>query len=224
MESIIGANAFRVSRLTSDGTPDFGNDVGAFLVCGGITTVEHNFETETGSSIFQKDAAGNVCINRRRRDDVKFTTFTITLCRDDWRLTEILLEDGARLLTDDNDYPKGRGILGTRGCGTAETGNGVLIELWSELVDCAGQADPYPYLRTVFPRCFLVPQGHRKEDGASLPVYQGFAEVNPNIGNGPFDDFDVQEDLSDLIYLDFGDTELPTCATPVDYVELPVGP
>jgi len=221
MESVVGINAFRVSRLTTDGTPDFGNDVGAFLVCGGITTLEHGFETETGSSIFQRDGAGNICVNRRRRDDVKFTTFTITLCRNDSGLTEILLEDGARLLTDENDYPKGVGILGTRGCGEAQTGNGVMIEAWSELVDCSAAADPYPYVRSVFPRAFLVPQGYRKEDGVSLPVYQGFAEVNPNIGNGPFDDFDVQEALDDLIYFDLGATELPSCDAVVDYVPLP---
>jgi hypothetical protein len=221
MESSVGANAFRVSRLTADGTPDFGNDVGAFMVCGGITTVEFDFEIETGSSIFQKDASGNVCVNRKRRDDVKFTTFTITLCRDDWRLTEIILEDGARLLTDENDYPKGRGILGTRGCGEATSGNGVLIELWSELVDCATSADPYPFARKVFPKAFLTPKGYRMEDGVSLPVYQGFAEANPGIGNGPFDDYDVQEDLDDLIFFEIGDTEVPTCASPVDYVALP---
>lgn len=221
MESIIGANAVRISRCRTNGTPDHGNAIGAFLVCGGITTFEHDYEIEAGSSIFQRDAAGNACVNRKRQDDVKYTTFTLTLCRDDWRLTEILLHGGATLLTDANDYPVGRGIQGTQGCGTTTEPTGVVLELWSELQDCDAPADPYPYLRSVLPRCFLTPKGFTREDGVSMPVYSGYCVSNPNIGNGPFDDFDVSEDLSNLVYLDFGDTGLPVCSSPLDYVALP---
>lgn len=221
MESIIGANAVRISRCRADGTPDALNSVGAFVVCGGISTFEYDFETESGSSIFQRDAAGNPCVNRKRNDDVKYATFTLTMCRDDWRLTEILLDTGAELLTDGGGDPIGRAIAASAGCGTAEQQNGVIIELWSELYDCDAPADPYPYIRTVLPRCFLTPRGHRREDGLSLPVYVGYAQTNPNIGNGPFDDFDVEGDLTNKTFFEFGDTALPTCASPLDYVAIP---
>src|SRR5262245_762682 len=98
MESIIGVNAVRVSRAAVDGTPDYGNPVGAFVLCGGVSTFEFDYEIEAGSSIFQRDAAGNPCVNRRRPDDVKWTTFTLTMCRDDHRFREIALSGGARLL------------------------------------------------------------------------------------------------------------------------------
>ncbi len=221
MESVIGANAVRFSRLTADGTPDFLNAVGGLVVCGGISTFEFDFETEAGSSIFVRDAAGNPCVNRKRRDDVKFTTFTLTMCRTDWRLTEIALEDGAELLTDDQDYPVGVGILTSRGCGEAATGNGVCIELWSELFDCDAPAEPFPYVRTVLPKSFLTPKGHRREDGVSLPVYSGFSVTNANILNGPFDDFDVNGDLTNKAFFEFGDSALPTCDPIFDYVALP---
>lgn len=221
MESVIGVNVVRVSRLRSDGTPDHTNSTGAFVVCGGVTTFEHNFETEAGSSIFQRDAAGNPCVNRRRPDDVKYVNFTLTLCRDDPRLTEILLEGFATLLTDASSYPIGRGISPSASCGTTSTRNGVCIELWSELQDCDAPADPYPYLRTVLPRAYLTPQGYTREDGVSLPVYMGYSEVNSNVGNGPFDDFDLTEDASSFCYFDFGDDTLPTCTDPLDYVALP---
>lgn len=221
MESIIGVNAVRVSRLRSDGEPDHTNATGAFLICGGVTTFEHSFETEAGSSIFQRDASGNPCVNKKRPDDVKYVNFTLTLCRDDPRLTEILLDGQATLLTDVNSYPIGRGILPSAGCGSPTVRNGVCIELWSELQDCDAPADPYPYLRTVLPRCYLTPQGYSREDGVSLPVYSGYSVVNANIGNGPFDDFDVTEDVSGMCYFDFGDDVVPTCTLPLDYVALP---
>ena len=224
MESIVGVNAVRVSRLLADGTPDYSNPVGAFLVCGGVSTFEHDFETEEGSSIFERDAAGNACANRKRTDDIKYTTFTLTMCRDDPRLTEILLAGDAALLTDLGNYPTGRGIRPASGCGTATTKVGVLIELWSELLDCDAPAEPYPYLRAVLPRAYLTPAGYTREDGLSLPVYNGYAEVNPNVDNGPFDDFDLSEDLSEFCYFDFGDDALPTCTAPLDYVALPAAP
>lgn len=220
-ESIIGVNALRVSRLQADGTPDFGNDSGAFLLCGGISTFEHDFEIEAGASIFIRDAAGNPCVNRKRPDDVKYTTFTITVCRGDARLAEILLEDQATLLTDATNYPVGYGVRPGANCGQATTRNGVLIELWSELQDCDVPAEPNPYVRTVLPRAFLTPKGFTREEGTSLPVFTGFCQPNTNIGNGPFDDFDLNEDVTDLCYFDFGDDGLPSCATPLDYVALP---
>ncbi len=222
MESIIGARAVRISRLTEDGTPDYGNAVGAFVMRGGISTFEHNFEVEEGSNIFDRDASGNACVIRKREDTVKWTTFTLTLCRDDPRLTEIILHGGATLLTDANDYPMGRAIVSGAGCGDAVASNGVLIELWSDLWDCDAPKADYPYQRAVLPRAFLTPQGYTREDGTAMPVYQGFAQANPNIGNGPFDDFDVVGDLSNVVYFDFYDDALPAASSPVDYAEIPV--
>lgn len=220
-DSIIGVLAVRASRLDTDGTPDFGNSAGAFVLCGGVSTFEHGFETEAGSSIFQRDAAGNPCVNRKRVDDVKYTTFTLTLCRKDPRFDELVLEDQATLLTDLSDYPVGSGVRASASCGSVSTRNGVLIELWSDLQDCDLPASPNPYSRAVLPRAYLTPQGFTREDGVSLPVYSGFATANANIGNGPFDDFDLTEDVDDLIYFDFGDDELPDCPSPLDYVALP---
>jgi hypothetical protein len=221
MESIIGVNAVRVSRLNADGSPDSGNPVGAFLVVGGVSKLEHDFETEKGSSIFERDAAGNACVNRKREDDIKYTTFKLTMCRDDPRLSEILLPNQATLLTDANNYPTGRGLSPTASCGVAARSNGVMIELWSELFDCDVPAEPDPYQRVVLPRAYLTAAGFTREDGLSLPVYNGYATPNPNIGNGPFDDFDLSEDTSGFCYFDFGDDALPASVSPLDYVAVP---
>lgn len=224
MESTIGANAVRISRLRSNGKPDWGNAVGAFLVRGGISTFEHDFEIEAGSSIFQRDAAGNACVNRKRTDDVKYTTFTLTMCRKDPRLDEIILHGGATLLTDAGGYPMGSGILASASCAEQATPSGVCIELWSEMWDCDVPKADFPYSRAVLPRAYLTPAGFTREDGVSLPVYNGFATANPEIDNGPNDDFDVVGDLTNLIYFDFYDDSLPAAVTPLDYVALPGNP
>lgn len=221
MESEIGINAVRVSRAEFDGTPDYGNSVGAFIVCGGVSSLEHDFETEEGSNIVERDAAGNLCINRRRPDDVTHATFTLTMCRDDPRLTEIILHGGATLLEDANGYPMGRGILGGATCGTSAPRGGVILELWTELYDCDVPKADWPYKRIILPFAQLTPAGYTHEDGLSLPVYNGIVHPNPNIGNGPFDDFDVVGDVSRLLYFDFYDDELPTCAPTLDYANLP---
>jgi hypothetical protein len=224
MESVIGANAVRITRLRSNGKPAWGSAVGAFVVAGGISTFEHGFEVEEGSSIFTRDAAGNLCVNRKRQDDVKYTTFTLTLCRDDPRLTEIILHGGATLLTDAGGYPMGRGIIAGANCGTSTQSNGVCIELWSELYDCDVPKADWPYMRSVLPRAYLTPQGYTREDGVSLPVYQGFAAANPAIDNGPFNDFDVVGDLTNLIYFDFYDDGVPVAPAPLDYSAVPANP
>jgi len=218
--SIIGVNAVRVSRTLADGSPDTGNPVGAFLLCGGVSKLTHDFNVEKGSSIFARDAAGNPCVNRKRPDDVTYTTFTLTMCRDDPRLHEIMGAGSSPLLTDLGNYPIGYGVETSAACGTVSTRRGVIIELWSELFDCDAPASPYPYQRVVLPNCFLTPKGFDRQDGLSLPVFDGFSVTNPNIGNGPFDDFDLSEDVSGLCYFEFGDDALPTCDSPIDYVAL----
>lgn len=221
MDSVIGVNALRVGRTRSDGTPDYFNHTGGFVMCGGVSKLEFDFETESGSSIFARDAAGNACVNRRRPDDVKWTTFTLTLCRDDPRLAEILGGGTTDVLTDDAGTVVGKGIRPAAGCTGVSGREAVVLEVWSELQDCDQPSEPYPYRRTVFPLCTLTPKGFTMEDGLSLPVYEGYSQSNPNIGNGPFNDFFLTDDVGDYCYFDFGDDALPLCPLPIGYVPLP---
>lgn len=216
-KSIIGACAIRVSRLDADGTPDFDNPTGAFALCGGITKFEHDFDTEKGKEIFEEDACGNACVIRKRPDRTKRATFKLTLCKPDYRFDEIL--GVAVALTSAGDVV-GKAVQAAQGCGGVTFGNGVALELWSEGWDCDSAADP-AYVRAVLPQCFFTPNGYTRENGVSLPVYEGFSQVNDNFGDGPFGDLDELVGVPNWVYAELDDDALPTCPDPLDYIPVP---
>lgn len=151
----MGACALRISRLRADGTPDYQNPNGAFVLCGGISTFEHDFEIQKGQDIYREDACGNPCVVRKYPDKVKRTTFTLTLCKDDYRLAEIL---GTATAISSGGAVVGKAVLAASGCDTPSTPHGVALELWSEQWDCSAPAAT-PYVRAVLGRAYLTPSG-----------------------------------------------------------------
>lgn len=216
--SIIGAFAVRVARLTSDGTPDFDNPTGGFMLCGGISTFQHDFETDTGEDIFEKDARGQACVIKKQEDLTKRVTFTLTMCKSDYRLDEILevaaaVEDGGEVV--------GRTFHPAAGCGSEGGKNGVSLELWSEQWDCDAPLAGAPYMRTVLPRAYLVPAGFTRQNGVSMPVYNGYSIPNPNFGDGPFGDLDLLASTTGWAMADLDDTVVPSCVSPIGYINIP---
>jgi hypothetical protein len=216
--SIIGVNAVRIARLTSTGAPDFNNALGAFVMCGGTSSFEHDFQTESGVDLFERDAAGNPCVIRRKPDSVKYATFTLTMCRSDYRMNEIM--------GISNNVTLGQTVVGhavkvTQGCTTPSTFYGVSLELWSEQWDCASAMTNMPYMRAILPRCYLTPKGFKRENGVSMPVFQGFSVANDLWGDGPFGDADVMASQTGWCYAEIDDPALPQCPSPVGYVNIP---
>jgi hypothetical protein len=218
LSSIIGVHAVRIARLDADGSPDYGNPVGAFVLCGGISTFQHDYEKDTGTDLYVKDAAGNACIVRKKQDKVKRATFTLTLCRSDYRIDEIL---GLADAVMDGSDVVGRTMNAAEGCGAGSGFNGVSIELWSEQWDCDVPLDGAPYMRTILPRCYLSPSGFTRQDGESLPVYEGYSQANANFDDGPMGDLDLLSGTSGWVLADIDDTVLPTCPSPIGYVNIP---
>jgi hypothetical protein len=222
--SIIGALAVRVARLTADGTPDFNNPTGGFILCGGISKFEHKFEIETGIDIFDKDAAGNACAIMKQRDLTKRVTFILTMCKSDYRLDEIL---GIAQAVNDGPNVAGRAYPIAAGCGAGTPFPGVSLEIWSNQWDCAQQkgaaagALPSPYMRTILPRCYLYPVGYVRENAVSMPVYEGYSTPNANWGDGPFGDADVLAGYSGWALADIDQTALPFCPPTVGYMNIP---
>lgn len=219
--SAIGACAWRISREDPDGTPDFGNATGAFVVCGGITKFTHDFEIEGGTKIFQQDSCGAACVNVALDDIVKWVNFEITLCKDDYRIHEILGTSDA--ITDGGDVV-GRSVTMAAGCEVVAK-TPVALELWVPQYDCDELDPDFPYQRWVLSRAKLTPAGFDISADPALPVFKGRAYNNANFDDGPFGDLDV------LASNNFGgalaivdETDLPTCPDPLDYVALPPGP
>jgi hypothetical protein len=216
--SIIGVQALRVGRLTADGTPDFNNPVGGFMLRGGVSPFEHDFEVEEGADIFEEDAAGNACVVRKKFDRVKRATFTLTVCRKDYRLDEILAGADAVTL---GGTTVGQAVLTSAGCGTGVQPKGVSLELWSEQWDCDVPLVNQPYQRVILPRCFLTPSGFTRENGVSMPQYTGFSIANNAWGDGPWGDADVMVGHTGWCYAEIDDVAVPAAPTPIGYVGIP---
>jgi len=219
--SIIGAAAVRIAKLTSTGAPDFSNPLGGFLMCGGISTFEHDFEVEDGADIFEEDAMGNACVVRKKPDRTKRATFTLTMCRSDYRMNEIL---GISTAVTSGQTVVGHAVRTNAGCGTATTPNGVSLELWSEQWDCDVPLANSTYQRVILPRCYLTPAGFTRENGVSMPVFNGFSVANNLWGDGPFGDADVLTSVTGWCYAEIDDPQLPgQCqqGLPTGYINIP---
>jgi hypothetical protein len=216
--SIIGAVQVRAAKLVATGAPDFSNPNGGFMFCGGISKFEHDFEVVEGADIFEEDAGGRACVVRKRFDRVKRSTFTLTMCRSDYRFDEIL---GVAVTLTSGSNAVGRYFVASTGCGTQTTPNGCSLELWSEQWDCDAALAGAPYMRSIIPRAFLTPKGYTRENGVATPTYNGFGVVNNLWDDGPFGDADIMSGKTSWIYAEIDDVALPPCSSPLAYVNIP---
>lgn len=219
--SEISAVAVRVATLTSTGAPDFGNALGGFALCGGISSLEYDYEVQEGAEVYEEDADGNSCVNLKRDDRIKRVTFTLTLCRSDIRMEALLLGNMASIVAAGQ---AGIGIVhkaGT-GCGTGSTPRtGVSIELWNRRVDCSDYDTQYPYNRYVIPRAFVRPGAGTLDANPKAQVFEGYGIVNNNWGDGPFGDLDQAVGITNWPIGKFFDVQTPVCPATVTYVGIP---
>lgn len=214
----MGVKAIRFSRLLSTGEPDWDNPRGGFLMCGGTSSMAVDAEIEAGADIFIKDASGAPCIVRKRPDLVKRFTFTLTLCKDAYEISEILgiasaIESGGEII--------GRAYSTARGCTDPELGvNAVGIELWGEKWDCDTFAG---YFKRILPNARLVPAGQTLQDGETLPVYNGYTQPNDYWFDGPFGDDSDLASTTGWALVDIDEDTVPTCENGIGYVPLTGG-
>lgn len=79
--SFIGARKIRVTRLDSCGRPVYGEDTQ--VVTNGFVSVEIEPESEEGDDYTTKTAGGDLCINDKGQDTIKWYTVAIEFCRVD---------------------------------------------------------------------------------------------------------------------------------------------
>lgn len=213
-----GVCALRISRVKdATGVPDGGNSKGAFVMCGGLSTVKYDYEVMKGTDISEEDGCGNLVVVKKRQDRVKVSTFQITMAKDDDRIVEIT---GTGVALSTAGVIIGSAVQAAMAC-LPPTNFGCVLEWWTEQTDCDVPKAGAPYKRHMIPWALLTPKGYEFKNGASLPVYDGFGQVNPNIGYGPFNDWPSIVGVTNLVYARMDDTALPVCATPLDYVALP---
>ena len=87
--SIIGVQAFRVAKLAANGTPDFSNPLGGFMMCGGTRRSSTTSRSRTARTSSKRTRRATSCVVRKKPDRTKYCTFTLTMCRNDYRLNEM---------------------------------------------------------------------------------------------------------------------------------------
>lgn len=126
----------RITELTC-GTPVTGN---AVAVSEGIITVAFEADIEDGDEFVQKNAAGQLCINKKSPDALKRFNLTIDWCNVDPTLFDIIMNVSTEL--------SGTDVVGWRdeiGANTREWA----LELWtglSDVDDCDAGSGEWGYI------------------------------------------------------------------------------
>lgn len=216
MDSGVGVCAVRLSRVTSDGTPDFGNAHGSLTICGGIMKLSDDWEVEDGVEQFVRDSCGNVVVNRRKPDTTKYATWELTMTKDDPRVAE-LMELGT--IVGSLDDPSGVAWTAGRGCSPVQP-NGFIMEAWQERIDCDDAAD-FPFYRIIYGRAYARPGARDRDENPQETVYQGISVVNDNFGDGPFGDLDDLTSVTDWPMAEMFDVGVPECDALFTYHAIP---
>jgi hypothetical protein len=181
--------ALRVSRLDDACACVAGEDNA--VVSSAIVRLQASPEYETGDEFIQKNGCGDIVINIKDVDRLKRINITMELATRDIALLE--------LLTGGTVYQDGEGnIIGfaRRGVGVAAN-DPVAMELWTRAVSAAGNCttEAASWWRWTYPKATLTLGDVSHENGIGLVQLTGFAEANPNYGNGCFDDWPAADEI-----------------------------
>ncbi|MBB3665907.1 hypothetical protein FB384_004866, partial [Prauserella sediminis] len=184
--SYIGARVIRVTRLDSCGRPVYGPR--SQVVTKGFTTAEIDWETEDGEDYTTKAADGTACITGQGPSIIKWSTASITFCRVDPELLQIMNPTWHQL----RDY-HGRASGVEIGQDLSDS-VGFALEMWPKAANAgnacltAGQGEDWQVNGYVLlPWCLgTAPESWSFEDAAV--TFSMNARTNPGSlwGRGPY--------------------------------------
>ncbi len=192
----VGAVAVRVKRLNADGTPvglgDTNANIAGYITCK-FTEITLTPVVIEGDTIQQNNAAGALCINVERDDQITGYTMELEQCDADAEFQEIIGVTPS-IITDVGGDTVGAELPGgTQTCScdiaAAGTSDNVSIEWWVKAYNCNEEAG---YFRYVVPSIKFTLGGNTLNFGnaASLPRFTGIARPNTSLGaTGPWSDF-----------------------------------
>lgn len=182
----IQADAIRVCRLATDGTPVTG-DTAAYANYA-FTKLEVKAAIESANEFVQRSADGGIFIDYRDDDKIKWVDLALTVQYPDPALME-LIENGSLLLDS-------AAILGYEAPPLASNvnSNPVSLEVWSKAPVGIVQTGTYLWYRWLMP---YTRGWHRTdlthENNPNEFMYEGYAFEQPNFGIGPFSDWTSDE-------------------------------
>jgi hypothetical protein len=183
----------RAAALDSSCVPVGGTDSG--IVTLGIITLTASAEVEEGRVFEPKNGCGRISWTYEEPDVVKRYNLTGELSYHDPEMKYLLF--GGSLITGHasaSDFPNK--VIGWAAPHyTDEQSNGVYLEVITRTAaegigECASQGDEVPYASGyIFGKVKLTPGDLTFEDAESTVPFTGVASSNPNLFNGPWNDW-----------------------------------
>lgn len=179
----IQGTTMRVQAVDSCGTPKTGSCVSATST--GFVSVEMEDQVENGQEIVVLNAAGVMCVNEKSPKQLKWSDVTITFCKVDPELFNLLT--GSTLVLDDSVAPQAVGFQ-TRTSNYA-TGE-FALEVWTNIAQATcvtvGTYSLVPYGYFLLPHVVEGTVGNLKiENGAVSFTVAGRTKQGTNWGTGP---------------------------------------
>lgn len=206
--AISGVCLFRVARLNSDCSPVGGNGSGYVTI--GIADFTAEPVIETGAEIIHKNGCGQVMYRNKRPDRVTSWTPSGNLSFfDPEALYQIF---GGTAVIGAGGGPFAADTIGWASPNyDTPNANGVYLEVISQVIaegagDCITAGSDRPtYIGHIFPKAILVPgQLSLTEADAILVPFTGSSTANPNLYDGPWNDYPGEDYIPSSPYIAVG--------------------
>lgn len=191
--AISGVCLFRVARLNADCSPVGGNASG--YVTAGIADFTASPNVEEGTEIIHRNGCGQVMYRNKRPDRVISWTASGNLSFFDMEALFQIFGGTAILGVSTGDF-SGDTIGWASPNYDTPNSNGVYLEVISQSIaegagDCITSGTDRPsYIGHIFGKAVLVPGDLSLTEGDAILVpFTGSATANPNLYDGPWDDF-----------------------------------
>lgn len=211
--------SLRLTRLESDGTPDFASSTGALVLAPDqVSSLKWTAQYASTQEVAEFGGCGGLAIVVPPEDLLKWYDVEIDAVVESDQLHELAY--GASLLLDGDDAVIGHAVLLDTACGTPSLRNGVCVEGWSKNWLC-DEADPdAPLRRVAFSKVKFTPGDGTRQRGPNHLILKGRTFANSSLGDGPFHDF--PDGLPDKwAKAEFNDTDLPDADADCGYVTTP---
>lgn len=182
----------RAAKLDTDCSPLGGANSGIVTV--GIVTMTASPEIEEGTVAEPKTGCGDIAFTVSDPDVIKRYNLTGEILFHDWEMMEVLF--GGTLVLGKGGGPYAGQTIGWASPGPdSAASNGVYLEVITENVgqgfgDCASAVGGFvPYSGHIFGKVTLVPGDRTFENDVANVAFTGKAFQNPNLFDGPWNDY-----------------------------------
>jgi hypothetical protein len=182
----------RAAKLDADCSPRGGADSG--IITTGIVTMTASPDIEEGTQFEPKTGCGDIGWTYEEADRIKRFNLSGEILFHDWELMEVLFGGALILGGAGSDYP-GKVIGWAAPSFTDAPTSGVYLEVITKNVgqgvgDCSSATTAFPtYQAHAFGKVRLAPGDRTFENDVASVTFTGKATSNPNLFDGPWNDY-----------------------------------